>query len=149
MKKFRFELQNILKYRQSLEDQERQLLTKAMQELESEETLARQLSDEKQQHLQYFAGRKSNIISLRQQETYLSLLDFRIKTQLEQVDQAKKASDDQRIRVITAASNRRILESLKEKKQADYNQMLSRAQQNFLDEVGVMAYCRKETDERR
>lgn len=144
MQKFKFALENILKYRQSIEDQEKELLARAMQKVQMEESLAQKLDLEKHTHLRSYDVHKSNIVNMRQQESYLTSLDLRIKNQHKQVDEAKSVSDNIRVKVVKATSNRKILESLKDKHLTGYRQELARAEQKILDEVGISSYNRKE-----
>jgi len=144
LKKFKFALENILKYRQSIEDQEKELLARAMQKVQMEESLAQKLELEKHTHLSSYDVISSNIVKMRQQESYMASLELRIKNQQKQLDKAKSASDNIRVRVVKATSNRKILESLKEQHLTGYRQELDRAEQKILDEVGISAYNRKE-----
>ena len=144
MKKFKFALENILKYRQSIEDQEKELLARAMQKVQMEESLAQKLELEKHTHLSSYDVISSNIVKMRQQESYMASLELRIKNQQKQLDKAKSASDNIRVKVVKATTNRKILESLKEQHLTGYRQELDRAEQKILDEVGISAYNRKE-----
>ena len=144
MKKFNFVLDNILKFRQSIEDQEKELLARAMQKVQMEESMARKLDIEKHMHLSSYDAHTSNIGKMRQQESYMTSLDIRIKNQQKQLDKAKSVSDSIRVKVVKATSNRKILESLKDKYLTGYRQELSRAEQKILDEVGISSYNRKE-----
>jgi len=144
LKKFKFALDNILKYRQSIEDQEKELLARAMQKVQMEESLAQKLELEKHVHLRSYNVVNSNIVNMRQQESYMASLELRIKNQQKQLDKAKSASDNIRVKVVKATSNRKILERLKEQHLIGYRQELDRAEQKILDEVGISAYNRKE-----
>ena len=144
MKTFKFALENILKYRQSIEDQERELLARAMQKVQLEESLSQKLDLEKHMHLSLYDVHKSNISNMRQQESYLTSLDLRIKSQQKKLDKAIRVSDTLRVKVVNATSKRKVLESLKEKHLEEYRQELSRAEQKILDEVGISLYFRKE-----
>lgn len=144
MKKFKFALDNILKYRQSIEDQEKELLARAMQKVQVEENLAKKLDSEKHSHLRSFEASTPNIEKIRQQESYLISLDERIKKQQKKLEQAIRTSENIRDRVVTATSNRKILESLRDKQLTEYRLELARAEQNMLDEVGIASYIRKE-----
>lgn len=144
MKKFQFALENILKYRKSIEDQEKELLARAMQKVQLEESLAQKLDLEKHMHLRSYNVNKSNISDMRQWESYLTSLDLRIKNQQKQLDKAKRVSDTIRVRVVNATSKRKILESLKDKHLEEYRHELSRAEQKILDDVGISSYYRKE-----
>lgn len=144
MNKFKFALDNILKYRQSIEDQEKERLARAIQKVQMEENMVRKLDSEKRSQLRSFENQTANIAAMRQQESYLISLDERIKRQQKKLEQAIKVSDNIRSRVVTATSNRKILDSLKEKHLTEYRQELARAEQNMLDEVGIASYIRKD-----
>lgn len=144
MKKFQFGLDNILKYRQSIEDQEKEQLARAMQKVQVEEGIARKLDNEKHSHLSSIGQKALKIETMRQHESYLLCLDEQIKKQQKKLEQAIKTSDTIRTRVVTATSERKILEGLKDKHLTEYRQELARAEQNMLDEVGITAYIRKE-----
>lgn len=143
MKKFVFSLENTLQYRQRLEEQEIELLARSKQKVQAEEVLSHQLQLEKQNHLQADDGQEISIVSMQQQAVYLEGLDFRIQNQLQQLDQAKRAFSSQRVQVIKAATKRKTLEQLKGKHLAEYQTMLSQAEQKVLDEIGITAYNRK------
>jgi len=149
LKRFTFSLENILKYRQSIEAQERELLARALQKEHLEESRAQELAREKYTCLSTYDVHKSNINNMRQQESYLTSLDLRIENQQQQLNQAKSLSNTLRIKVITATSDRKILENLKERHLEEYQLELSRTQQKILDDVGISSYCRKEQWERR
>lgn len=144
MKRFTFSLENILKYRQSIEAQERELLARALQKEHLEESRVQELAREKYTYLSTYDFHKSNINNMRQQESYLTSLDLRIENQQQQLDQAKRLSNTLRVKVVTATSDRKILENLKERHLEEYRLELSRTQQKILDDVGISSYCRKE-----
>jgi flagellar export protein FliJ len=68
----------------------------------------------------------------------------RLKKQQKKLEQAIRTSENIRDRVVTATSNRKILESLRDKQLTEYRLELARAEQNMLDEVGIASYIRKE-----
>lgn len=143
MSKFNFALENALKYRQSIEDREKELLARAMQKVQAEEKVAQKLNLEKQTHLESFDLYKVDLTTMQQQEAYLFSLDFRIKNQLEELEKANRTSKTHRTMVVKATSNRKILERLKEKHLEEHQLLLAKAEQKILDEVGIAAYCRK------
>ncbi len=143
MNKFKFSLENALKFRKSIEDRDRELLARARQKVQQEEELSQKLDLEKHEHFRSYDIYTSNLTTMQQQESYLTGLDWRIKSQHIQLDKAKRASDTRRAQVVTATSNRKILERLKEKHLEEYKQELARSEQKILDEVGISSYCRK------
>ncbi len=143
MNKFAFSLENALRYRQRREEQEIELLARAIQKVQAEEVLSDKLKLEKENHLHSEDGKVTSLVSMQQQAVYLEGLDFRIQNQLEQLEQARSAFSNQRAQVIQAATKRKTLEQLKGKHLAEYEEILSRTEQNILDEVGIAAYNRR------
>ena len=143
MKKFRFVLENVLKYRKSIEDQEKELLARAMQKVQQERILSQELNREKHSFLSSYKVDQCRIGDMSHRDFYLNSLDLRIKDQQVLLDKAIKASNIIRIRLVDATAKRKILEGLKDKQFEEHRQVLSRAEQKILDEVGISAYCRK------
>lgn len=145
MSKFIFQLESALKYRRNIEEQETIHLARAKHKVQAEEGLATKLDLEKREHLSsYSPNTKVNLTAMQQQEAYLSLLDLRIKKQLDKVEQAQKNFGVQRNRVVEASTKRKSLETLKEKSLDEYRLELSKAEQNMLDDIGITAYCHKD-----
>jgi len=139
--KFVFQLESALKYRRNVEEQETAHLVQAAQKLQTEEGLAIKLKLEKQKHLDAYDPNKTNITAMQQQEAYLSLLDLRIKQQMNKIEQAKKNLLMQRHRVVEASTKRKSLETLKEKSLDEHRLGISKAEQIVLDDIGIAAYC--------
>lgn len=148
MKKFRFALENVLKYRKSIEDQEKELLARAMNRVEQEERLSQELDEEKRGFIKSYNIDQCQIGDMSHRDFYLTSLDKRIKNQQVQLDKAIKVSNNIRIKVVDATAKRKVLESLKDKQLEEYRELLSRAEQKILDEVGISSYCRKEMNQR-
>lgn len=148
MKKFRFALENVLKYRKSIEDQEKELLARAMNRVEQEERLSQELDEEKRGFIKSCNIDQCQIGDMSHRDFYLTSLDKRIKNQQVQLDKAIKVSNNIRIKVVDATAKRKVLESLKDKQLEEYRELLSRAEQKLLDEVGISSYCRKEMNQR-
>ena len=143
MNKFAFHLENALKYRQRLEEQEEEHLVQAMKKVQLEEGRSTRLKLEKLNYLSSYDCHKISLITMQQQTAYLAGLDSRIEGQRKQLEQARKAFSSQRARVIKASTTRKTLEQLKGKYFAKYQLALAKEEQKVLDEVGIVAYCRK------
>lgn len=144
MSKFIFQLESALKYRRNIEEQETIHLVRAKQKVQVEEGMANILHLEKREHFNSYDLNKMNLTVMQQQEAYLSLLDLRIKKQLDKLDQANKNFGVQRSRLVEASTKRKSLETLKEKSFDEYRSVLSKAEQNMLDDIGTTAYCHKQ-----
>ena len=146
MSKFIFQLESALKYRRNIEEQETLHLVRAKQKVQAEEGLATKLNIEKRDHFNTYDPSKINLTTMQQQEAYLSLLDLRIKKQLEKLEQANQSFGVQRNRVVEASTKRKSLETLKEKSLDEYRLVLSKAEQSTLDDIGTIAYCHKDSN---
>jgi flagellar FliJ protein len=141
--KFIFQLESALKYRRNIEEQETLRLAQAKQKVQTEEGFVIKLKREKREHLNTYDSSQTNLTNMQQQEAYLSWLDLRIKKQMEKVDQARKNFGLQRHRVVEASTNRKSLETLKEKSLDEHRLVLSKTEQIMLDDIGIAAYCHK------
>ena len=142
MSKFKFSLENALKYRQSIEEKEIYLLARAMQNVYVEENASNMLNLEKERHLSTYDLSKLNLTTMQQNESYLTSLDLRIINQMEKLEQAKGTCKNQRDQAVIASTKRKTLERLKEKHLDEHRLVLSKAEQNLLDDIGIVAYCR-------
>lgn len=143
MNKFTFQLENALKYRQNIEEQEAARLVQARQKVLAEQNAALKLKQEKEYHLNNYSPNQTSLSVIQQQEAYLGLLDMRISEQQKKVDQAHANFGVQRHRVIEASTKRKSLETLKEKSFNDYKTVVSKDEQITLDDIGITAYCHK------
>jgi flagellar FliJ protein len=141
--KFTFPLENALEYRVSIEEHETALLVNAMKKVQAVERALAKLNHEKQIHLSSCNNVKTNLTTMQQQEAYLTWLNLRIEEQLKKLEVAKKDAENQRNRMVEASVKRKSLELVKEKRLDEYHSVLSKDEQNMLDDVGIAAYCHR------
>jgi flagellar export protein FliJ len=136
-------LDSVLNYQKSIEEQEKQLYSMAMEKVQVEKLSLHNLYLEKSEHLSLYVSTKSTLNTLQQKEVYLFLLDLRIKKQQEKYEKAKNDSEIQHTQMVLATTKRRTLERLREKYLEEYQLVLSNAEQKILDELGIAVYCRQ------
>lgn len=136
----KFKLQSVLNYRKTLEDQAQQRMTESLQkrhQLEQsyqhqEQALKRQDTELKERQrvgmtvaeLTLF---ESHIVHCRRMMTDL---DAQMKTLDVQIDREREELQK-------VAQDRQVMEKLKEKKEAEYQQELARQERIMLDEISL------------
>lgn len=136
----KFKLQAVLKYRQSLEDQAQQILATSLQR---QSDLKNQLQ-EKKQRLQRLDRelkiRQVDGLTVAEMDLYESQIQHHrrsiedIQNQLHRLDQQ---IDFERKELLHAARERQVMEKLKDKQEAEYQQELSRKERAMLDEISL------------
>ncbi len=137
---WKFKLQSVLNYRQSLEDQAQQILTASLQQQQ-------QLEKDKHQQQQSLHQCDSELKQLQQDgmtvaEIYLyegKIHHCRslIKTILGKMEKLEQQIITERKKLLHAARERQVMDKLKEKQQAEYHQELSRKERAMLDEISL------------
>lgn len=135
-----FKLQAVLNYRQSLEDQAQQILATSLQR---QSDLKNQLQ-EKKQRLQRLDRelkiRQVDGLTVAEMDLYESQIQHHrrsiedIQNQLHRLDQQ---IDFERKELLHAARERQVMEKLKDKQEAEYQQELSRKERAMLDEISL------------
>ncbi|MFQ6043876.1 MAG: flagellar export protein FliJ, partial [Candidatus Poribacteria bacterium] len=138
MKKYRFKLEPLLKYRTSIEDVKSLALADAIRRYESQQRYLNQLKSERRNCQKDFAVEQSHGISAIQMTfytNYIEGLDAKIrdekanhKTLHEQVE--KKRQD-----FLEARKQRKVVEELKSSYFERYLKEMTRLEQVFMDEV--------------
>ncbi|MFK5926669.1 MAG: flagellar export protein FliJ [Desulfuromusa sp.] len=136
----KFKLQSVLNYRQSLEDQAQQILATSLQQQNEMETQLQQ----QQQHLQQcdreLKQRQKEGLTVAEIDLYESQIQHcrrvmeDIQNHLQRLEQQILSK---RKELLHAARERQVMEKLKEKQEAEYQQELSRKERVMLDEVSL------------
>jgi flagellar FliJ protein len=136
----RFKLQAVLKYRQSLEDQAQQVLATSLQK---QSHLKTQLQEQKQKLKRLdreLKIRQIDGLTIAAMDLYESQIQHHrrliedIQNQLQRLDQQV---DSERKELLYAARERQVMEKLKDKQEAEYQQELSRKERAMLDEISL------------
>lgn len=142
MKKFSFELQEVLDFRKFEQEQA---------EIELGKSLA--VENEINQNLQTIAAQYINANSqikghvefedMMAHSQYTKLLDFQKEELLDQLTKQKVISDEKRDILRECMKKTNALEKLKEKQLQDYKEAVSKEENSFIDELGSQGYFRK------
>ena len=145
MATFRFRLQSVLHIKMQQEDLQKNELGKAIQKLETEKLeLARQNGTLNELNTEFNKkARKTTVHKLIEFNGYLSLLTSKIKLQKENVNCAALNVDKVREELVKTVKERKILDKVKEKKQAEFFQEQKKIEQKTNDEI--VSYNHKES----
>lgn len=148
MKKFRFNLESVLDYRQLKEDQERQKLADANRIA----ALAKEHLVELQQKLereQEFIGQalnqpmSINLTEAFQSVLYLETLRHSVKEQEQRLQRAQEEVSRCQVRVLKAHQETQVIENIKKKKLEEYLAEMNKREQQLMDELGLSGFVRK------
>lgn len=146
MKKFRFQLETLLKVTRMQKDKAEVAFAEVSRRLEKERQQLHQYLEEMQQgHKDYeglIAARRMTVGTLM---TYNSFFDWKrrqIEAQQEQIVQTR-AEQQKRLRELMEVMNElKSIEQLKEKRRQEYIDEMLAEEQKTLDEIGLNLYMR-------
>jgi flagellar FliJ protein len=135
-----FELEQVLKYRLEVERLRKQEFATAKQGFEhahdvlkQEEALTEDLSQE-------FCQRHSEIASIDEMRMYADFFARKreeIKARREHLDQLGQIMNERREDLLDATKDKKVLESLKEKKAQEFRLAMDQKEQSFMDEIAI------------
>ena len=148
MKKFRFQLETLLKVTRMQKDRAEVAFAEVSRRLEEERQQLRQYLEEMQQgHKDYediIAARRMTVGTLM---TYHSFFDWKrrqIEAQQDQIIQTR-AEQQKKLRELMEVMNElKSIEQLKEKRRREYIEEMLAEEQKMLDEIGLNLYMRKD-----
>jgi len=136
----KFKLQSVLNYRQSLEDQAQQVLTTSLQR---QKEFEKQLNDQLQVLTTAdteLKRRQKDGMSVAEIDLYESQI-YHCQRTIEDIQQRlqrlERRIKEERKELLHAARERQVLEKLKDKQEAEYQQELSRQERVMLDEISL------------
>lgn len=136
----KFELEQVLKYRTEIERARKQEFAVAKQNLDhacerlsQEEAMLEGLSKE-------FCNRQvelDSIEDIRMYSDFFGRKRLEVKDQKEQVEQLGRVANDQRDILLDASKDKKVLESLKDKKAKEFRMAMDKKEQEFMDEIAI------------
>jgi flagellar protein FliJ len=147
MKKFRFSLATLLWHRESLEDKERTELLRIRYKHQVEQDCRKSLENKLRETLAELKNKRA--ASAEQQELvlfqrYIDRLHLEIEQSARRLAKLDQELERQRIRVIEATKNRKVLDALNDKKKKEYTLNMDRLEQKTVDELVVVRYANKQ-----
>ncbi len=140
MKRFAFALEKILEYRRQVELDRRRAFSKAVEIFRRREEQLRALAGELELYRTRMAQMGTGKISTRDlalHRTYLTHVESQIEQAVVWLQDAGKDLEARRQDLVASSKDRRVLETVKERKRADYEYEANRQETKELDEVGA------------
>ena len=143
-KRYRYNLESVLKVRAIREKQEQDLYAKALQKVEDEKQKARRLEQQERENydilLELMTGRVQNLNLIVMRKYHLERLKEQIVEQEQVVIEAEKAADTQRQKLVVAMRDKKIMEKDKEKKKMAWRKFMDKEDGKFLDDIATIGY---------
>lgn len=144
MSKFVFRLQAVLDLKYQLENNAKNDLAAASRVLEQEKSSLNDLVNENDSVIAEYNSevQKAGITihTLKEYNSYFSLMKNKILRQKEAVNNAQKIVDIKMEALVKAVQERKILEKLKDKKFREYQQEQLKSEQKLIDEYNSYKY---------
>lgn len=139
---FKFSLQNVLDWREDLEDEAKLKLLQAKEQEQQEEQFLKQLIQENIQFKEK-ATLTKKIDAMRQQDLYKKVLDQKIVKQKLVLEQASEKTKQMEATLLKAHQDKRVMEKLKEKERDKYFEKINQEEQKQLDEFATISFGRE------
>ncbi len=148
MKKFSYQMQNILNLKSKLEEQEKNNYSIAKMKLNEEEEKLFVFEQRKagyEENLREAMSSKLKVLQLRRYEEAIETMKDRIKTQKNVVRKAEQMVDLAMQKLNLAIIERKTHEKLKELKLEEYKKEFNEGEMKEIDELVSFKYSMKET----
>jgi len=147
-KRFQYNLESALNFRELRETQEQDKFNKAeqkyMEELGKEERMKNQERVENAGLVSELSeGKTIDFQQVMMRKAHLEQLKGEIIEQVEVRETAEKEKEDQRDVLIQAMKDKKILEEDKEKKREMWKNIMKKEEMKFLDEIASIAFSKK------
>ena len=148
MRAFRFRLERVLQVRRLQEDLQREALWEVQWNLDDARGHLAALQREFASYMKRLRSCRSGKVEayrVLSYERYVDYLHVAIERQRKLVEGLEAQLEERRRALQEAVRRRKVLESLKERREEDYRRYKNRMLQNFLDEVGARTTaCRED-----
>jgi flagellar export protein FliJ len=136
VKKFRFRLERVLHYRETVKGERRRELLEANYALQTAEAHLAEL-ESAQRALGFHEGAVMSVAEIQIQGLYGARLKAEIAAQHDVIKTAENAVFEARTRYVEASKDCKSLEVLKEKRRAEYAEYVLKEDEKFLDEFTI------------
>lgn len=143
MSKFVFRLDNILRLKEKVEEQEKINFGNAQAVLNEAIDLYEELLERKdgaEDNLRAMLNNSASVLDIRQAENGVSIIKMYCRTQLMKVRQEEKNVEEARIKLEDAMTQRKIYEKLKENEFERYKQEMQKKEGLEIDELVSYKY---------
>jgi flagellar FliJ protein len=136
----KFELEQVLNYRREIEKVRKLDFVSAKQELEHANEVLNQQESHVDKLTKEFSTRQKELNSIEEMRRYVDFFARKredIKNQKERIDQLGSIMSDKRDDLLDATRDKKVLESLKEKKARELQLEMAQKERTFLDEISI------------
>lgn len=139
MRAYKFSLEKVLEWREDSERDTAKVFASIQNELQYQQNGLNSLRLE-DENIKKKILTLNNINELKQQYLFKQSIEEKIERQIILIDETTKKLEKQRLELLEAQKNRKIMEKLKEKDYNTYKEDLMNAEQKELDEMAVLKY---------
>jgi flagellar FliJ protein len=144
-KKFKYDLQTVLKVREIHEKKEQEKFAEKnrayLLEKQREEAIEREKKGKEEELRGVFRkGPISDFAKVMRRRAHLDVLKDDLDEQVERVIEASKLLEEQRARLVESMKDRKIMEKHKEKKLEEYNKLMQSLELKFMDEIATQRF---------
>jgi flagellar FliJ protein len=136
----KFELEQVLSYRREIEKVRKLDFVSAKLELEHANDVLNQQESHVDELTKEFCTRQTELNSIEEMRRYADFFARKredIKNQKERIDQLGSVMNDKRDNLVDATRDKKVLESLKEKKAQEFRLEMAQKERAFLDEISI------------
>lgn len=139
MATYKFKLEKVLEWREDGEKQEAKAFAVIINELQGQEEALEKLKITYEK-IKADILKLRNINEIKQQYMFKQMIENQIEAQLILIENTKLKLEKQRLELLEAQKNRKIMEKLKEKDYSLYQENMLLAEQKELDEMAVLKH---------
>jgi flagellar FliJ protein len=135
-----FKLEQVLNYRCEIEKIRKQEFASAKQAFEHASDRLRQQKEQVEDVSREFAARQGALENIEELRIYADFFTWKredIKCQMHKVSQLDQAMNNRRQHLLDATKDKKVLESLKDKRTVEFKQRMEQKEQMFLDEISI------------
>lgn len=146
MASFRFNLEPVLNYRQRLEEKAKEELAGSLAQYEQARKALESVEEELSANCRPVDCGKVNLDQLIMSEKYQRLLEEQLEMQTARVAAAEEAVAKCRSKLEQKMQERKVVETLKDKKLAEFRYQQDLKEQKMLDDIATAQFIRNSLD---
>jgi flagellar FliJ protein len=143
MEPFKFKLQKVLEYKETIEEEKKEQFVIALKSLMSKEKELQDCIELKKSSSDYFCELKSSA-DFQSFTRYIDFLDKKIDKAKYNVEKAKEVLEIKKQDLIKSTSDRKILDKLKEQAKHDFDFENNRKEQKQNDDFALFSFIKSE-----
>lgn len=150
-RRFQFNLEAVLRYRQIMEDKKRREFAEASRRAEEERLRREEMAAERsglQDEIVKLYAEKAPFQSVVDSYHMVGRLDALVTDSQNRQRQLDLVAEQRRQLLVKARQNTRMMETLKERRRDEFNHEQDRAEQALLDELSIQARGRREMEKK-